>query len=147
MYAIVEVKGCQCRVTADELVRVPRMEAEVGAEVSFDRVMLLSDGQKVEVGTPYSAAGPSRPRWSGTARTRRSSCSRKKDGRTIDGRRDTASSTPRSASRRLAVGSLGAAVFVRGEIEWRIRKVLGAQRTVGTARASDWESNATPARV
>jgi large subunit ribosomal protein L21 len=53
IYAIVDVDGCQCRVTADELIRVPLLEAEVGAEVSFDKVMLLSDGKKVEVGTPY----------------------------------------------------------------------------------------------
>jgi large subunit ribosomal protein L21 len=53
MYAIVDVKGCQCKVTANALVRIPKMEADVGAEVSFDKVMLLSDGQKVEVGTPY----------------------------------------------------------------------------------------------
>jgi large subunit ribosomal protein L21 len=53
MYAIVDVKGCQCKVTANALVRIPKMAADIGAEVSFDRVMLLSDGQKVEVGTPY----------------------------------------------------------------------------------------------
>ncbi len=53
MYAIVEVKGCQCKVAADALIRIPKMEADVGAEVSFDKVMLLSDGQKVEIGTPY----------------------------------------------------------------------------------------------
>ncbi len=52
-YAIVDVDGCQCKVTTDEVVRIPLMEAEVGSEVSFDKVMLLSDGQKIEVGTPY----------------------------------------------------------------------------------------------
>lgn len=52
-YAIVNVDGCQCKVTPDALVRIPKMEAEIGAEVSFDKVMLVSDGQKVEVGTPY----------------------------------------------------------------------------------------------
>jgi large subunit ribosomal protein L21 len=35
------------------VVRIPKSEVEVGAEVSFDKVMLLSDGQKVEIGTPY----------------------------------------------------------------------------------------------
>lgn len=52
-YAILNVDGHQCKVMPDELVRIPKMEAEVGAEVSFDKVMLVSDGQKVEVGTPY----------------------------------------------------------------------------------------------
>jgi large subunit ribosomal protein L21 len=52
-YALVEVAGCQCKVTADAVVRIPKMDAEIGAEVSFDKVMLLSDGQSVAIGTPY----------------------------------------------------------------------------------------------
>ena len=52
-YAIVDVDGCQCKVTADEIIRVPKMTADVGAEVSFEKVMYLSDGKNVVVGTPY----------------------------------------------------------------------------------------------
>ena len=52
-YAIVDMAGCQCKVTADSIVRVPRLEAEVGAKVSFDKVLLVSDGQKVAVGQPF----------------------------------------------------------------------------------------------
>ncbi len=53
MYAVVEVAGCQCKVTADAVIRIPKMDAEIGSEVSFEKVMLLSDGQNVEIGTPY----------------------------------------------------------------------------------------------
>lgn len=52
-YAIVDVDGCQCKVTADEVIRVPKMSADVGAEVSFEKVMYLSDGKNIVVGTPY----------------------------------------------------------------------------------------------
>ena len=52
-YAIVDVDGCQAKVSADAVIRLPKMEAEVGSEVSFDKVMLWSDGKKVQVGTPY----------------------------------------------------------------------------------------------
>jgi large subunit ribosomal protein L21 len=52
-YAIVDVDGCQFKVTASAVVRIPRMDAEVGSEVSFDKVMLWSDGRDVQVGTPY----------------------------------------------------------------------------------------------
>jgi large subunit ribosomal protein L21 len=52
-YAIVDVDGCQCKVTADEVIRVPKMTADVGAEVSFEKVMYWTDGKKVHVGTPY----------------------------------------------------------------------------------------------
>jgi large subunit ribosomal protein L21 len=52
-YAVVEVAGCQLKLAANAVVRIPKSQAEVGTELSFDKVMLLSDGQKVEVGTPY----------------------------------------------------------------------------------------------
>jgi large subunit ribosomal protein L21 len=52
-YAVLEVAGIQLKVMANTVVRIPKSDAEVGAELSFDKVMLLSDGQKVEVGTPY----------------------------------------------------------------------------------------------
>lgn len=52
-YAIVDVEGCQCKVEANAVVRIPLMDAEVGNEVSFDKVMLWSDGRDVKVGTPY----------------------------------------------------------------------------------------------
>jgi len=52
MYAIVDVGGCQRKVTADSRVRIPKVDAQVGAEVSL-RVMLVSDGARVEVGSPY----------------------------------------------------------------------------------------------
>jgi len=52
-YAIVDVDGCQCKVTADEVIRVPKLTADVGAEVSFEKVMYWTDGKNVLVGTPY----------------------------------------------------------------------------------------------
>ena len=52
-YAIVDIGGCQCKVSPDEVVRVPKLSHEVGSEVSFDRVMFLSDGKNVHVGAPY----------------------------------------------------------------------------------------------
>ena len=52
-YAIINVAGSQCKVTADAIVRVPKMEAEIGAKVALEQVLLLSDGKKLQVGTPY----------------------------------------------------------------------------------------------
>jgi large subunit ribosomal protein L21 len=52
-YAIVDVAGSQCKVTADALVRVPRLDAEVGSKLSLEKVLLLSDGKKVAVGQPH----------------------------------------------------------------------------------------------
>lgn len=52
-YAIVNVAGQQCKVLPDNVFRAPKLEAEVGSKVSLDKVMLVSDGKKVDVGRPY----------------------------------------------------------------------------------------------
>jgi large subunit ribosomal protein L21 len=53
MYAIVNINGVQTRVTPDELVVVPRMKGEPGAKLTFDQVLLVSDGEKIAFGQPY----------------------------------------------------------------------------------------------
>lgn len=53
MYAIVDIGGRQFKATPQAVLRVPRIEAEVGGEVTLDRVMLWSDDKSVEVGSPF----------------------------------------------------------------------------------------------
>ncbi len=52
MYAIVDIAGKQFKVTQDQFVYAPLMEGEEGASVEFDRVLLLDNEGKVEVGAP-----------------------------------------------------------------------------------------------
>ncbi len=52
MYAIVETGGKQYRVTEGETLRVDRLDAEAGAELTLDKVLMLG-GERVAVGTPY----------------------------------------------------------------------------------------------
>jgi len=52
MYAIVEIAGQQFKVQKDQRVYVHRLEAEEGAKVDFDRVLLLDDNGTVSVGAP-----------------------------------------------------------------------------------------------
>ena len=52
MYAIVEIAGQQFKVEKDQKVFVNRLQTEEGKKVSFDNVLLLSDGDKVTVGAP-----------------------------------------------------------------------------------------------
>ncbi len=54
MYAIVDVKGKQYKVEQDKLIKVDKIDAEPGANLEFDTVMLFSD-QEVKVGAPYIA--------------------------------------------------------------------------------------------
>jgi len=54
MFAIVEAGGRQEKVQPGAVVLVDRLMAEPGAEVTFDRVLLVEqDGGVVLAGTPY----------------------------------------------------------------------------------------------
>ena len=53
MRAIVETGGMQFPVEENEVVRVPKMDVEVGQAVDFDKVLLVSDKDKFAVGKPY----------------------------------------------------------------------------------------------
>jgi large subunit ribosomal protein L21 len=52
MFAVVDIKGFQEKVTLGQKLRVPRMAEEAGAKVMFDRVLLLAKDTAVTVGTP-----------------------------------------------------------------------------------------------
>lgn len=52
MYAIVEACGRQYKVAEGDLVFVEKLEVNEGEKVVFDNVLLISDGDKVKVGTP-----------------------------------------------------------------------------------------------
>ncbi|MBO4536314.1 MAG: 50S ribosomal protein L21 [Bacteroidales bacterium] len=54
MYAIVDIAGQQFKVEAGKQIFVNRQAAEVGASVSYDKVLLLAgDEGGVKVGNPY----------------------------------------------------------------------------------------------
>lgn len=52
MYAIIETGGRQYRVTPGQMVDIEKIEAAPGDMVTFDRVLLVADGQDVKVGQP-----------------------------------------------------------------------------------------------
>ena len=52
MYAVVEIHGSQFKVSKDQKLFVNRIDAKEGSKVSFDNVLLLDDGKKVQVGKP-----------------------------------------------------------------------------------------------
>ena len=53
MYALFEYKGKQYKAEQDALIQVDKIDAEKGAKIAIDSVLLVSDGDKVSVGTPY----------------------------------------------------------------------------------------------
>lgn len=52
MYAIVEIAGQQFKVRKDQRLYVHRLEAEEGSSLDFDKVLLIDNEGKVNVGAP-----------------------------------------------------------------------------------------------
>jgi large subunit ribosomal protein L21 len=52
VYAIVESGGKQYRVEPGAVLAVERIRGEVGSRVELDRVLLVSDGSRIQVGHP-----------------------------------------------------------------------------------------------
>jgi len=53
MYAVVQIAGQQFKVAPSEKLYVPKLKSEVGAKVTFDRVLVVGDEKKTTVGKPY----------------------------------------------------------------------------------------------
>ena len=53
MYAIIEICGKQYKVAEGDVVFFEKLDTEEGKKVTFDKVVLVSDDKKVEVGAPY----------------------------------------------------------------------------------------------
>ena len=53
MYAIIESCGKQYKVTEGDIVLFEKLDTEAGKKVTFDKIVLVSDDKKVEVGAPY----------------------------------------------------------------------------------------------
>lgn len=52
MYAIIKTGGKQYKVAEGQTVRVEKLEAESGATIEFDQVLMIAEGGDVKVGTP-----------------------------------------------------------------------------------------------
>ena len=52
MYAVVTTGGKQYRVEAGSELVIERLAEEAGASVTFDRVLLIGDGEAITIGTP-----------------------------------------------------------------------------------------------
>ena len=53
MYAVIEYKGKQYKAEKDALLTVDLTQGNKGDKIDIDTVLLVSDGDKVSVGTPY----------------------------------------------------------------------------------------------
>jgi large subunit ribosomal protein L21 len=53
MYAVIQTGGKQYRVKSGEQLKIESLAAEIGAAVSFDNVLMLGEGDGVQVGAPF----------------------------------------------------------------------------------------------
>ena len=52
MFAIINIAGKQFRVEEGDQIKVPHLSTDVGKSLAFDKVLLINDGKKVQLGSP-----------------------------------------------------------------------------------------------
>ena len=56
MFAVIKTGGKQYRVMKGETIRVEKLDAEAGKEITFDNVLMLGDGEGVTLGDALKGA-------------------------------------------------------------------------------------------
>ena len=52
MYAVIKTGGKQYRVSAGDKLKIEKLEAEIGSEITFDQVLMVGDGADIKMGAP-----------------------------------------------------------------------------------------------
>jgi large subunit ribosomal protein L21 len=52
MYAVVNTGGKQYKVQEGETLRVEKLPGDVGTQVTFDKVLMIADGDEISIGCP-----------------------------------------------------------------------------------------------
>ena len=53
MYAVIKTGGKQYRVVTGEKLKIEQIPADVGAEITLEEVLMLGEGESVQIGTPF----------------------------------------------------------------------------------------------
>lgn len=57
MYAVIKTGGKQYRVAEGDVLRIEKIDAEEGAAVTLDQVLMVADGDDIKVGAPLLDGG------------------------------------------------------------------------------------------
>ena len=57
MYAVFKTGGKQYRASTGDVIKVEKIEAEKGATIELDQVLMVGEGEDVKVGTPFLEGG------------------------------------------------------------------------------------------
>jgi large subunit ribosomal protein L21 len=53
MYAVIVSGGKQYRVKKGQILKLEKLEEESGANLKFDKILMISDGENIQLGAPY----------------------------------------------------------------------------------------------
>ena len=53
MYAVIKTGGKQYKVSEGETLKIEKLEVEPGKKVTFNEVLMIADGENVQVGSPH----------------------------------------------------------------------------------------------
>jgi len=57
MYAVFKTGGKQYRATTGDVIKVEKIDAEKGATVELDQVLMVGEGEDVRIGAPFLEGG------------------------------------------------------------------------------------------
>ena len=52
MYAVVKTGGKQYKISEGDLLRIEKIDGEIGDEVELKDVLMIADGDNIDIGTP-----------------------------------------------------------------------------------------------
>ena len=57
MYAVISTGGKQYKLAQGDVCRIEKLDAEEGASVDLDKVLMIADGDNINIGTPFVSGG------------------------------------------------------------------------------------------
>ena len=57
MYAVISTGGKQYKLAKGDVCRIEKLDADEGASVDLDKVLLIADGDNINIGAPYVDGG------------------------------------------------------------------------------------------
>ena len=57
MYAVISTGGKQYKLAQGDVCRIEKLDAEEGASVELDKILMIADGDNINIGTPFVDGG------------------------------------------------------------------------------------------
>lgn len=57
MYAVISTGGKQYKLAQGDVCRIEKLDADEGASVELDKVLMIADGDNINIGTPFVDGG------------------------------------------------------------------------------------------